>query len=258
MAHCLLPRLVVAHLASQASPAAVRNRALPHRSSVALSIVVMALLAGVAGAATKTVQVGPGGSLTFSPGTVTVGVGDTVEWRWMSGTHTTTRMNGPESWDSGVASAPHTFSHTFTQVGTFAYVCTIHAALGMTGKVIVNGMGATTTTTVTSTTAVGLPCDGLQACSAALMAALPAASSTGTGKVRRIDHLVRHLAGRAIRQLDHAAVASGKRRTHIVNQSRRTLERLRKVADAAAAKGILDVPVGPVDAAVASLLNLDH
>src|SRR5262245_341591 len=91
------------------------------------------LFAAAAMSATKTVQVGPGNSLTFSPSTVTVDVGDTVVWQWMSGPHTTTRSQGPETWDSGTLSAPSTFSHTFTQPGTFPYVCTIHVALGMTG-----------------------------------------------------------------------------------------------------------------------------
>ena len=108
-------------------------------SSFLVSAGAILFLAGVAASATKTVQVGPGGSLSFSPATVTVNVGDTVEWQWVTGTHTTTRTQGPESWDSGIASAPNAFSHTFTQAGTFPYVCSIHVALGMTVSQVVKG-----------------------------------------------------------------------------------------------------------------------
>src|SRR5262245_53639723 len=127
-----------------------------------LGMALILLGATSATAVTKTVQVGPGGTLTFSPATVTVNVGDTVEGQWMSGTHTTTRSEPPETWDSGIVSAPHVFSHTFTEVGTFPYVCTIHQALGMTGTVKVQAGAVTTTTLVrrgstTTTTTESVP-----------------------------------------------------------------------------------------------------
>jgi plastocyanin len=223
------------------------------------------LSATAAAAATKTVQVGPGGSLTFSPATVTIHVGDTVEWQWMSGPHTTTRSQMPETWDSGIASAPNTFAHTFMRAGTFPYVCTIHEALGMTGTVVVRNASAATTTTVhtgsttsTSSAPAALSCGSVEACRAALAAALPtpgtASSSMERATARRLGRLVR----RADRQLDRVAATTGSAQAHAVARSRRLLQRLRSAADRAAQKGSLGVPIAPIDAAVTSLLALDH
>lgn len=111
------------------------------------------LLTAPAFPATKIVEVGPENTLTFrdqesGSDTTTVMVGDTVDWRWMSSGHSTTRTDSPESWDSGVQAAPFTFSHTFRTPGTFPYHCTPHEFLGMTGSVVVLAGGPTTTTTL--------------------------------------------------------------------------------------------------------------
>jgi hypothetical protein len=56
--------------------------------------------------------------------------------------HTTTAAPGQlESWDSGVQSAVgFTFSHTFTQLGTFNYYCTVHGvSTGCRGVVAMSG-----------------------------------------------------------------------------------------------------------------------
>jgi plastocyanin len=93
---------------------------------------------------TVTVQVGPGGAIAFSPAAVTINVGDTVHWVWGSDMHSTTSgtcsgatCTPDGKWDSGVHNAPHTFDFTFTGPGTFAYFCTIHGTLGMTGTITV-------------------------------------------------------------------------------------------------------------------------
>jgi plastocyanin len=75
----------------------------------------------------------------------TIHVGDTVEWVWDNGMHSTTSVAGSaESWDSGVHMAPFTFDHTFTHAGTFNYYCRVHGfdnhdgtAGGMSGSVTV-------------------------------------------------------------------------------------------------------------------------
>ncbi len=96
--------------------------------------------------ATHTVDVGPGGGMTFvdrqsSSSTSTISVGDTIQWVWVSGVHSTTSGTCTTTcaedgiWDSGQGSGM-TFSHTFTQAGTFPYFCEVHGAM-MQGTVIV-------------------------------------------------------------------------------------------------------------------------
>ena len=76
----------------------------------------------------------------FSPPTVHAAVGQTVDWRWVNGFHSTTSgipctKNG--MWDSGVIGSPNDFSVRFTSRGTYPYFCSIHCSTGMTGTVMV-------------------------------------------------------------------------------------------------------------------------
>jgi plastocyanin len=80
-------------------------------------------------------QVNVGGGLMYSPQTITIGVGETVNWIWVGGFHSTTSDTGV--WDSGQHSPPNTFSHTFNTSGTFPYHCTVHG-FSMNGTVQVN------------------------------------------------------------------------------------------------------------------------
>jgi hypothetical protein len=64
----------------------------------------------------------PSGELNygFAPGTIHVYVGDTVNWVWSDEvSHSTTSA----TWDSGVQTAPYSFSQTFTQPGTIPFHC---------------------------------------------------------------------------------------------------------------------------------------
>jgi len=100
------------------------------------------------------VNVGQGGSqfMDMSSGShqTTVKVGDTVQWNWVGGPHSTTAgtctgggyyggdmCTGSGQFDSGSHSAPYQYSKTFTQPGTYKYYCEIHGA-AMTGTVVVN------------------------------------------------------------------------------------------------------------------------
>jgi plastocyanin len=94
-------------------------------SSFLTTASVLLLSAMTASAANTTVHVS---DFQFSPANVTINLGDTVHWVWDSGTHSTTANGGQmEDWDSGHLSASDTFDHTFTNAGTFAYHCSIHA-----------------------------------------------------------------------------------------------------------------------------------
>lgn len=104
------------------------------RTSVVLGCVLQL------GAATVQVTVGDGGT-KFSPQSVSIQVGDTVEWDWKSSGHSSTSgvPGTPDGmWDSGVQNDGFIFKHTFSAPGTFSYYCTPHGlCCGMTGSVSV-------------------------------------------------------------------------------------------------------------------------
>ena len=109
-----------------------------------LSILLLVSSANVR-AATVHVLVGSGGD-NFSPANVSIQVGDTVQWDWVSGAHSTTSgTSGTPNgiWDSGVKTSG-SFSHTFNTAGSFPYYCTPHAS-HMVGNVNVVAGTATPT-----------------------------------------------------------------------------------------------------------------
>jgi plastocyanin len=78
------------------------------------------------------------GAYQFSPASITIKVGTTVEW--INGTdvpHSTTSDPGSAvTWDSGaISSGGGAYSFTFTQAGTFHYHCNYHSY--MHGTIIV-------------------------------------------------------------------------------------------------------------------------
>jgi plastocyanin len=91
------------------------------------------------GANTPTVEVV---NNDFNPATLEVPVNTTVTWQWNSAgvTHNVTFDDGPTSGDRTSGSFPRTFG----TAGTYDYVCTIHAAQGMTGTVTVTAAASGT------------------------------------------------------------------------------------------------------------------
>jgi plastocyanin len=90
---------------------------------------------GAARPATVTVKVS---SFQFTPKTVTVAVGGTVEWVNEGGRHTVEADDG--SFKSETLADGAKFSHTFTKAGTYPYHCSFHGDKGgkdMAGKVVV-------------------------------------------------------------------------------------------------------------------------
>ena len=74
-------------------------------------------------------------SMSFGPSSTTVTKGATVTWTNNDyTTHTVTADDN--SFNSGNLGYGGTFSHTFSNTGTFTYHCSIHP--GMTGSVVVN------------------------------------------------------------------------------------------------------------------------
>jgi LPXTG-motif cell wall-anchored protein len=114
---------------------------------VALAVVLVAILsAGPAAAASVSMT----DSLTYSPSTVTISLGDSVTWTNVgTAPHTVTADNG--SFDSSPAcpgninaclGAGASYSRTFGSLGSYAYHCKVHGA-AMSGKVVVVAAGTT-------------------------------------------------------------------------------------------------------------------
>lgn len=123
---------------------------------LALTLVIVAIVAVGCSSTTTTTTAAPGGETTaappttaaaggggtavtlenfaFSPATVTVKVGDTVTWTNNdSATHNVTADDG--SFKSPDFGQGGTFSFTFQKAGTYTYGCTIHPQ--MKGTVVV-------------------------------------------------------------------------------------------------------------------------
>jgi plastocyanin len=76
----------------------------------------------------------------FEPATITIKAGDTVTWKWTTGTHDVesgTACTPDGKFSSGDPVAGGTFEHKFDAAGTYDYFCSVHCADGMVGKVIV-------------------------------------------------------------------------------------------------------------------------
>jgi plastocyanin len=115
------------------------------RGALIAGVVLALSAAAPAFAADVTIQ-----NFSFTPGTVTIAQGDTVNWHYAGPdtNHSVTSDAGQaDSWDSdpngppsSVTHPPGTvFPHTFNTPGTFTYFCKVHS--NMHGKVVVTGPG---------------------------------------------------------------------------------------------------------------------
>jgi plastocyanin len=102
----------------------------------------------------KTVDVSMAQSpkMRFIPETVNIKAGDTVKWTNPHNiSHTVTfdpskaataanaaLPPGVAPFDSGPVEEEGAFSHTFTEKGTYKYVCVYHEGMGMVGTVVVS------------------------------------------------------------------------------------------------------------------------
>jgi plastocyanin len=96
--------------------------------------------------------------LSFTPAGVTISPGDTIEWDWAAGGHSTT--SGPAGtssglWDSTVLGNGATFSYTFPNAGSFPYHCSVHGVCcGIVGTVTVVDPSQTPTPTPVPTVTI--------------------------------------------------------------------------------------------------------
>ncbi len=90
-------------------------------------------------------------TLKFLPETLTIKVGDTVEWRNIGSIRHTVTLDpgkvgnaqnvmlpsGAETFDSGWVNDGQSFRYTFTKAGVYRYVCLPHETSKMIGDIIV-------------------------------------------------------------------------------------------------------------------------
>lgn len=88
---------------------------------------------------------------TFEPSTLSIKVGDTVEWKNVgtsihhASTDSSSAVNpadvsnppGAKPFNSGFLQPGQSFSYTFTTPGTYKYICAPHETSGMSGEVTV-------------------------------------------------------------------------------------------------------------------------
>ena len=192
------------------------KRGILTRAAIVAAMIVFLPVVGYA--TTVKVDVGPGGAMSFSPTTVSINVGDTVQWTWKSSPHSVTAGSpGHETGDfnSGLQFSPFTFSHTFMTAGTFPYYCTYHGAL-MSGEVDVSAIAnPTPTATATSTPT---------ATATATATATPTATPTPTPLLPLISKgpvriELQSVASGLIAPVDFVSANDGTGRMFIVNQT---------------------------------------
>ncbi len=74
-------------------------------------------------------------NFAFSPATLTIKEGDTVTWTNNDNAPHTITSDSDSEIDSSPFENGQTFSHTFSQAGTYKYHCAVHT--GMRGEVVV-------------------------------------------------------------------------------------------------------------------------
>lgn len=75
----------------------------------------------------------------FAPANITIQLGDTVMWQWVSGFHNTTSSvvpGGAVPWAAPLNSGATSFTYVPSKVGTYNYTCTFHSGV-MVGSIIV-------------------------------------------------------------------------------------------------------------------------
>ncbi len=115
------------------------------RTLGATLVLLLSLAASSSAQTTHTVNLG---SVTFDPSSLTIQVGDTVEWVWVLGSHNV--ESGVGGIHDGIFMSglpvlpPQTFSLTFDQAfldanpvpaNSYDYYCIVHVGFGMSGTI---------------------------------------------------------------------------------------------------------------------------
>lgn len=92
---------------------------------------------GLSTAALATVHTINATGMVFSPSTLTIQMGDTVQWMWVDGFHTTTSTSipvGAVAWDEPLGANNTTYMYIPTVLGTYNFKCIPHESMGMLGS----------------------------------------------------------------------------------------------------------------------------
>jgi plastocyanin len=95
----------------------------PRSSPRRVAPIVLALVAWPAAAQAETYVVEIG-NFEIEPPSLTIHAGDSVEWRIVSGRHSSTARDG--AWDSGEIGQGAGFTERFDVPGVYPYFCTPH------------------------------------------------------------------------------------------------------------------------------------
>jgi plastocyanin len=89
-------------------------------------------------AATHTITVGPGSTLTFSPPTMTIPAGDTITFvSNASLAHNAVSDDGTTFSSGALAAGPWTYVTPPLAAGTYPFHCAAHVSFGMVGTIAV-------------------------------------------------------------------------------------------------------------------------
>jgi len=120
------------------------------KSHFLFAVMVFSLfMTNAAFATIHVIQVGPNNTFTFSPSSLTFPLGDTIEWSWSTGTHTTTSDAagipvGATAWDQPINASSTTYMYKPAVTGVYNYHCTFHQGLGMIGNFTVTSATSVT------------------------------------------------------------------------------------------------------------------
>jgi plastocyanin len=116
------------------------NTMSPHRLATRFAVAAaVAVAAGIPAGAFGSAHAAGTHTVTlrefrFHPATLKIHRGDRVKWLWEDGTEHNVTFHGFHSHTQEKG----TYTVRFTHAGTFSYRCTIHAAEGMKGKIVVH------------------------------------------------------------------------------------------------------------------------
>jgi plastocyanin len=116
---------------STSTPNALASAAAPSAAAPSTAAPSAAASAPAAGAAAVAIK-----DFTFNPATIQAKVGQNITWTNQDSTPHTVTLDD-KSVDSGNIATGATFSHAFTQAGSYPYHCEIHKQ--MVGTITVSG-----------------------------------------------------------------------------------------------------------------------